>query len=261
MGIDKLINADQSKPYKIFEGRYVDAMPALRADSRVPLTIKQIAKKRLNAIVSENEQLIDRWVEKALCSGDAIIRVLRNGTEYAKVEKKSKALWEIKSNARLVDGGLPVSIGYYKSVPSQEINITNLRIEGLFKGKNITDLRKMGIFTEGFIDAHLEEKHAKSHPIWEELLDDKLEPYAEAVFKQGKGKYGQGGIDPIFGIYSGPDRMMGVFFHRIDLKEDTPLLYALYVEKFNGGRSDLDTGSLDGYSRLVGVRNKKIVKK
>ena len=65
-------NELQFPKYEMFQGRYIDAMPALIASGRIPMNTKQIAKRRLEVLSSGDHKLIDAWWTNYFDTSDAI---------------------------------------------------------------------------------------------------------------------------------------------------------------------------------------------
>lgn len=163
MGIDEQLNAIQPLPYKAFEGRYIDAMPALRADKRVPLTFRQIAGKQLEAVASGNEQMINGWLLNCFDTSDAIAY---SGNEI-KIVPDCELLKSINFDAKLKNGALVLSENQYKQLNGKTFQHSEFKV-----------------------NEHLTEQEAKEHPVWQAELGDILEQYTKMVFSEGKKKYG-----------------------------------------------------------------------
>ena len=162
MGIDEQINDIQPLPYEKFEGRYIDAMPALRADGRVPLTVRQIAEKRLEAVASGNEQMIEGWLLNYFDTSDAIAY---SGDEI-KIVPDCELLKNIDSDAKLKNGSLVLSKNQYKQLPGKTFQRSDIKA-----------------------DKWLTEQEVKEHPVWQLELGDLLEPYAKMVFSERKKRW------------------------------------------------------------------------
>ena len=158
------IELNGQAPYKIFEGRYVDAMPALREVGN-PMTTRQIAERRLEVLSSGDEGLIDAWWNSYLNTVDAVA-YNRNRNEI-KVILNSKKLRNINPDAELRLGELVLTEEQYKKLEGKTFQRSELIING-----------------------PLTKEQAKEHPVWQELLGDVLNEYVDAVFEQYE-KYGE----------------------------------------------------------------------
>jgi len=165
--------ADDFRPiiYRPFEGRYIDAMPRLRADNRRPMTAKDIAEKRVEVLKSKDANLINAWVNHYY---DTSSGVAYFGNEI-KIIPNCEILANIDSDAKLKNGALILTPEQYKSLEGKVLNRDELKLQ-----------------------AWLTKQEAKEHPVWKELLGDALNPYTDAIFKFGKEKYD---IDNLMGIW------------------------------------------------------------
>jgi hypothetical protein len=98
------INLDDSPHipiYKPFEGAYVETMPALRAEGRIPMSLAGLMKRRLQVLKSGNQELIDNWWENDIYSSTGLAYYKNK----IKIVENPKFLLGIRKNARLFYGG------------------------------------------------------------------------------------------------------------------------------------------------------------
>ena len=212
------LNDTEPRPkYKEFYGRNVNEMPKLVADSRVPMSVADIMKKRLEVRNSEDSELKASWHDTYFDTGDGVL-YFPNGDLV--VAYDSKALREMNSNSKLVGGALDLSNVDLKDVTGQRF--TKAQLEKMVLGESLT----------------LEQ--AKVHPLWIALArDNKLaSDYAEMVFAETKERFDY-------------DTNMGVYR---DQAGKVPKMRA-WVVGWVDGRSGAGGNYVldDGSGRLVGV--------
>ena len=205
-------------PYKIFEGRYYDAMPALREEGRIPMTLRQIAEKRLEVLISGDEDLIHIWWDTYFNTVDAIAY----NKDEIKVIPNSQMLMNINPDAELKNGALVLTEEQYNNLEGKTFQRSELAVE-----------------------EPLTKKQAKEHPVWQELLGDVLNEYVDAVFEVEKKRCGKYVKDP---------KLMIVYLANA---ENVPTLYPWFVGMVDS-RSDLfGSYDLDYDSILVGILDKE----
>ena len=151
------IRLNEQAPYRIFCGRYIDVRLALRKTKRIPMTLRQIAEKRLEVLSSGDEALIHYWWDNRYCTSDGVAYF---GDEI-KVLKNSQLLMGIIPGAELKNGALILTEEQYNNLEGKTFQRSEL-----------------------IIDERLTKKQAKEHPVWQELLGDVLDEYVDAVFEQ-----------------------------------------------------------------------------
>src|SRR3989344_6285000 len=101
--------------YQTFQGRYVDAMPALTAEGRIPMSISELMKRRLQVLQSENKKLVSAWWGNYFDSPDG---VAYKGDEV-KVVLNAQMLLDITPGAELNDGALVLTEKQYDGLPGK----------------------------------------------------------------------------------------------------------------------------------------------
>jgi len=204
--------------YQTFQGRYVDAMPALTAEGRIPMSISELMKRRLQVLQSENEELVSAWWVNYFDSPDG---VAYKGDEV-KVVLNAQMLLDITPGAELNDGALVLTEKQYDGLPGKT-----------FSRKQLEKYRRK-IESEA---GSMIKNQALENPVWQAVAGSELlEQYADAHFKR----------------YDA-ETAMGVYLADA---QNQPTMRALILGGGYYNWSGLDGyGSLDnGNVRLVGVR-------
>ena len=204
--------------YQTFQGRYVDAMPALTAEGRIPMSISELMKRRLQVLQSENEELVSAWWVNYFDSPDG---VAYKGDEV-KVVLNAQMLLDITPGAELNDGALVLTEKQYDGLPGKT-----------FSRKQLEKYRRK-IESEA---GSMIKNQALENPVWQAVAGSELlEQYADAHFKRYDAK-----------------TAMGVY---LSSSQDRPTMRTLILNYGDYHRSNLDGGrGLGGdIARLVGVR-------
>ncbi|HDQ60093.1 MAG TPA: hypothetical protein ENN30_02765 [Candidatus Woesearchaeota archaeon] len=127
------------------------------------MTARQIVEKRLEAVASGNEQLINGWLLNYFYTPDA---VAYSGDEI-KIVPNCKLLIDIDSDAELDRWGMVLTEEQYKQLEGKTFQRADLSIN---KGHT--------------------KQEAKGHPVWQAELGDLLGLCTEMVFAEGKRGYG-----------------------------------------------------------------------
>src|SRR3989344_593077 len=155
--------------YQTFRGRYVDAMPALRADNRTAMFIPDLMKRRLQVLKSGNKNLINAWWNHYFNSSTGIAY---RGDEV-KVVQNAQLLQEVTQDTKFSEGALVLKDAQYK----EQIGPTFSRKE----------LKKAGV------NDWLTKSQVLKHPVWQAVAGSELlEQYADAHFKRYDAKNAMG---------------------------------------------------------------------
>src|SRR3989344_1384071 len=147
--------------YQTFQGRYVDAMPALRADNRTAMSIPDLMKRRLQVLNSGKEKLIEAWWENYFDFPDG---VAYKGDEV-KYVPNAQLLLGITPEAKLSQGALVLTEAQYSKL----------------KGPTFSrkELEKAGS------NYWLTKNQVLKNPVWQAVAGSELlEQYADAHFKR-----------------------------------------------------------------------------
>ncbi|MBI1969231.1 hypothetical protein HYS48_00935 [Candidatus Woesearchaeota archaeon] len=218
------MNASQLNPpgkYDIKEGRYIDAMPALRAAALRPLSTAEIMKARLDAFETKDSELraylMEGWHDYYLDTPDGIA-YHGNGV---KVVREAPLLLGITPQSSLRNGALVLTPEEYAALEGEEFTRERLEKAGL--------------------NDSLSKRQVLNHPVWRALArGDKalLREYRDMVFAEGKRRWQY-------------DSAMGIYV----LGETEPSLRAWVLDGLDYGSNAVDRRRLDGRdARLVGVR-------
>lgn len=122
--------------YKRFTGRYVDAMPALRAEGRIPMSISGLMKRRLQVLESRNKELIrDLWGNYFYSSTG----IARQPYEI-KIAESPECLLNINSKSKLLKGALVLTEKQYDFLDGEAFLVEELEEGWLPKDKVIKQL-------------------------------------------------------------------------------------------------------------------------
>ena len=156
-------------PYKEFYGRNVDQMPALIAESRIPLSVAGLMQQRLRSGKQD-------WKDNYFDTGDAIVY---HPDGRVKIVLDSQLLRDINPKSELLNGALVLVDGVYETLQGPEFT-----------------REKLAKITER--DLALEE--VKTHPFWQTLARDGalLNEYADSMGAEMKQRFK---YDSIMGVY------------------------------------------------------------
>ena len=192
-------------------------MNDLKDEGYRPMDIKDLVKKRLEALASGDEEEIDKFVNQYLDSSTGIVTY---GDEI-KIIPNCEMLENIDRNPELYHGGIKLTEESYNQLEGKTFNREDL-----------------------ILNEFLTEKEAREHPIWKELVgEETLNDYVDAVFDFVKEEYGE-------------DEAMGVYIHKGEdvpvLRSCGVYRFGDgYDGSFLGGNGNLR----DYGTRLVGVKD------
>lgn len=147
--------------YKPFEARYVDAMPAVRAEGRGPMPVSALMKRRLQVLESKNEDLIENWWGNYYDSPDGIA----NFKQEYKVVKNAELLLSINKKSKLQNGALILTEKQYDTLKGETFSRAELEKAG--------------------INDWMPKDKVIEHPVWNAFAPkDLLKNYADAQFKK-----------------------------------------------------------------------------
>jgi len=150
--------------YQTFQGRYVDAMPALRADNKTALPVRGQMRQRLQVLNLGKEDLIEAWWENYFDSPDG---VACKGDEV-KYVPNAQLLLDITPEAKLSNGALVLTEKQYDALQGKTFSRKELEKLGGNNG--------------------LTKNQVLKHPVWQAVAGDILEQYADAHFKRYNAK-------------------------------------------------------------------------
>ncbi len=168
------LQLNDAQNYKEFYGRNTEQMPKLIAEGRLPLSVFGLMKRRLEVLSSSDVVKSSYW-DNYFDSGDGIAY---HPDGRAKIILDAQPLRDLTPSSKLKNGALVLDD--YNSLESLELSKADLERYALGEWLNRRDV--------------------KENPIWQALARDKelLDDYAEAVFSQGKEKFG---YDKLMGIF------------------------------------------------------------
>jgi len=150
------LNEPIEEPNREFHGRNVDQMPLLIAESRVPMSVAGLMKRRLDSQRSD-------WRENYFDVSDGV--AYHPDRKRFKVVLDAQLLRVMTANSKLNDGALVLADGVYEDLEGQEFTRKEL---------------------EGITGRHLTPDEVKAHPIWQVLArdNDLLKSYTDATFEE-----------------------------------------------------------------------------
>lgn len=167
--------------YRRYHGTYNEQMPILIKDGRTPLSIEDIAQKRIEATVEKNVDVMTKWWNKSIYTNDGIAQH-PNGN--IKIIRKTPLLTNITTQSPIHNGALMLNEDLDES-----INIYNS-----LKGTEFTQ-KELKQYCEHFQT----KEETKHNPIWKALIPNKpiRKDYVTATFKLGKKMYA---YDKLMGV-------------------------------------------------------------
>ncbi len=203
--------------YKEFYGPIIRQMPKLIQEGRIPLSVKDLMKRRLEVLTS-SEPVKSAYWDNYFGTADTIAY---HPDGRVKLVLDSHDLRQVTPESNLSLGALVLLEGSYEQLQGQEFTREQL---------------------EKHTGKYLTKKQAKSNPIWQALAREKglLEQYVDSVFSQAKSRFDY-------------DENMGIY---VSSPQEQPTLRNWYVNRLGGG-SFADGGSRLGgdRGRRVGVRS------
>ena len=133
----KLNENPEAHSYKLFKGRYVDAMPLLRAEGRMPMSISALMKRRIEVLDSKDKDLIDAWWGDGYSMGpyDSSTGIATFNDEI-KIVPNAEPLLNINRDSQLYRGALFMAKETYADLKGPIFSRKELRKAG--QGKNMT---------------------------------------------------------------------------------------------------------------------------
>jgi len=150
--------------YKEFYGRNVGQMPKLIAEGRIPLSIADLMKRRLEF---RDSDVNSSWLDNYFDAGDSVVYHPKGNL---KIVLDSKLLRQINSNSSLRNGALVLEDGVYEKLEGQEFTRKEL---------------------EEYVEKPLTKKQVKENPLWRTLArgQNLLNEYADFIFTEAKDKF------------------------------------------------------------------------
>jgi hypothetical protein len=147
------------KSDKEFCGKNIEQMPLLIAEGRVPMSVADLMKRRL-------ETKKNSYIEQGFDTGDAVIY---HPDGRIKIVLDSEHLRNMSLNSSGNGKALIIGEDVYKALEGEEFNRKNI----------------------GIIDEDLSREDAKTHPVWKVLARDQnlLNDYADFIFSRRKRHY------------------------------------------------------------------------
>lgn len=209
--------SDIRAPYRDFRTdeatKYVQQMPLLIADSRVPINVAGVFERRLNAGRTQPQ-----WNDNYVFTGDAFALSAADSDKF-KVVRKASFLKGVNEKTRLLNGALVLGDGIYAGIESQEFS-----------------RRKLG----DRLNYDLTAEDVKEHEVWLEIVGnrDELVKYVDRKFPEMKARFNY-------------DKAMGIYLSDAQNVDTARALavYRLVNRSRVGGRGDLGCGD----ARLVGI--------
>jgi hypothetical protein len=231
---------DTTNLFKEFYGSPIELMPKLIGEGRIPMSVANIVKRRiedLNAGVSQ--KVIDAWWDNYFDTGDAI---LYHPNGNIKIVLSCHFMRKISPETKLESGGMVLgstkksSIKFYNSIEGVEFEKLSFRRHVL----------------EGDVNRALTADEVKTHPIWMSLVPDKalLNEYVDVSFTLLREKYDE-------------DEMMGVYLdYSVDMSHTKPPELAVgrlwciddLCNFFSNLRGNLNLDSNYDPCRFIGVK-------
>ncbi|HDQ59886.1 MAG TPA: hypothetical protein ENN30_01700, partial [Candidatus Woesearchaeota archaeon] len=149
---------------KVFVGDYISAMQELRSEGYSPMTVQDVAKKRLEVLASGNKKKTSQFWDISQNTTSAVAYF----KDEIKIIPNCEILTNIDYDAEILNGALVLTEDQYKQLPGKTFKHSELMTN--------TQMTRID--------------RAKAHPVLQELLGDDLEPYVDAVFDKVKKSYG-----------------------------------------------------------------------
>jgi len=133
----KLNENPEIHSYELFKGRYVDTMPVLRAEGRMPMSISALMKRRLEVLGSKDKELIEAWWGDGHAMGayDSSTGIAMFNDEI-KVVPNAEPLLNVNRDSQLYRGALFMTEKKYDAMKGPIFSRKELRKAG--QGKNMT---------------------------------------------------------------------------------------------------------------------------
>jgi hypothetical protein len=200
--------------YQEFYGRNTEQMPKLIADGRVPMSVAQLMKRRLE-VRNSDADVKSAYMDNYFDTGDAVVY---HPDGRAKIVLDSQTLRDMTSDTPR-NGALVIGEDVYNALEGEEFK----------KGKL------------GKVNERMSREDVKNHAVWKVLARDQglLDDYADYIFAEGKERFGY-------------DTAMAFLLGSVN--GDTPEMRAWYVGRLNCGSFAIGRNELgfdDG--RLVGI--------
>lgn len=166
---------DIRAPYRDFRTdevpKYVQQMPLLIADGRIPISVAQVMERRLNSEQSD-------WNNNYFDTGDAVALSASNRDKF-KIVRGAPFLRGVTPDTRLSNGALVLEDGVYAGIQGTE-----------FSREKLGDL----------LNRDLPLNKIETHQVWLEIVGDKvlLKEYAERKFAEMGKRFN---YDRAMGIY------------------------------------------------------------
>ena len=151
-------------PYKEFYGkenpRYIDQMPLLIAEGRVPLSLANVLERRLYSDLQD-------WKGNYFDTGDAIAY---HPDKKFKIILDAELLLTLNPESKLRKGALILEDGLYEKLEGEEFLYRNV---------------------EKFLDKDLSQEEVLQHPLWRAVARDQalLEEYVPRMYKEMKERW------------------------------------------------------------------------
>ena len=160
-------------PYKEFyrqeNPRYVDQMPLIIAEGRVPISVAGVMERRVNSDLQD-------WEDNSFYTGDAIAY---HPDKKFRIVLDAEPLRTLTSQSNLQNGALILPDGLYEDLQGDE-----------FEYKDVKKL----------LEKELSQEEVLRHPIWRTVARDQalLEEYVPKMFKEMKSRFN---YDENMGVY------------------------------------------------------------
>lgn len=192
----EVFSSSKNSAYKEFWGNYIATMHALKEEGRVPLTVRHIAEKRLEAVASGDEQVMYDWLENWFSTASAIASF----NDEIKVIPNCDFLVNINSDEKIRDCSITLANRCIKSkygLREEQYGYLENKVtltEELYNSLNGKVFKRSDLK----LNETMKKNSVKAHPVWKELLGDILEPYVNMIFKITDEKHG---FDLTMGVY------------------------------------------------------------
>ena len=213
---------DPTQDYKLFYGKYLEQMPKLLIEGRIPLSFKDVMQRRLEAANSQYPNLIEAWLDNYFDTGDACVIDSRGNL---KVVHDSNHLRELNSKTKLTNGAIVLSNADYSKLGGEEFSPKTIKEYGVLEP--------------------LTEKQVNEHPVWKALArgdEVLLKAYSQMIFAKAKERFHY-------------DKNMSIY---LPSSREMPQLRSwcagrLYYKSYATGRDGIgdDSGHLVGVNQLI----------
>ena len=205
--------------FKVYGGGYIEQMPNLIAEGRIPMNVSQLMQRRLDVRNADKDVKIS-WMDNYFDTGDAIAYHPESGGrgrwDKLKIVLDSPHLRDMTLKKEETNETLFLEEDLYKTLEGEEFK----------NGK----LRKTGEW--------LSKEDVKAHPIWRVLARNQslLNDYTDYIFTELKDRVGT-------------NAAMGVFLSPVG---NNPHMRALLVKGLRSGAGVHGKDSLGYRGRLIG---------